>query len=407
MARGPDGTDHTDGTDGDDGAGRAHGTGADGPGNGGDGAGGGRIPPVEVVGGRYRLLSPLGEGDTGTVWLARDEALRRDVAVKEVRAPAGLGVTATARLYARVERGARAAARITHRGVVSVHDVALEGGRPWIVMELVRGLSLADELGAEGPLPARRAARIGAEVLGALRAAHGVGVLHRDVRPGNVLLANDGRVTLSNVGIATTAGGTSALTRAGEITGSPEYLAPERALGGRAAPESDLWSLGVLLYVAVEGRSPFRRGTPADTLRAVVDEEPPAPLSAGPLAPVIEGLLRKDPAARMTADQAQRALRLVAAGGGPVGGTGASGASSAAGASGTSPGPDGTGGTGGPGGAGREGAGGNGPAPVVPDPDTGATASGRRRGCGALVLTLVTTVVLVLVAGALAVAAAR
>ncbi|MFF7972988.1 protein kinase [Streptomyces sp. NPDC007905] len=269
-----------------------------------------------VIAGRYRLLSPLGEGGMGTVWRARDEVLHREVAVKEVRAPAGLPVSDVERMYARLEREAWAAARVANRNVVTVYDVAMEGGRPWIVMELVRGLSLADQLEAEGPLTPQRAAHVGAEVLAALRAAHGAGVLHRDVKPANVLLSNDGRVVLTDFGIATVEG-SSALTMTGEVIGSPEFLAPERALGRTPGPESDLWSLGVLLYAAVEGNSPFRQDTPLSTLRAVVDDELPPPHRAGPLAPVIQGLLRKDPAERLSAERAEQDLRIVAAGGGP------------------------------------------------------------------------------------------
>ncbi|MFF1698570.1 serine/threonine-protein kinase [Streptomyces sp. NPDC058257] len=252
----------------------------------------------------------------GTVWRARDEVLGREVAVKEVRAPVGIPASEVDRLYARLEREAWAAARIPHRNVVTVYDVASEDGRPWIVMEIVRGLSLSDVLDSEGPMGPRHAARIGAEVLAALRAAHEAGVLHRDVKPGNVLIANDGRVVLTDFGIAMVEG-SSALTMTGEVVGSPEFLAPERALGRHPGPESDLWSLGVLLYAAVEGSSPFRQDTPLSTLRAVVDEELPPPRNAGPLAPVIEGLLRKDPAARISAAEAENQLRLIAAGGTP------------------------------------------------------------------------------------------
>ena len=273
-----------------------------------------------VIAGRYRLLSPLGEGGMGTVWRARDEVLHREVAVKEVRAPAGLPASDVERMYARLEREAWAAARITDRNVVTVYDVATEGGRPWIVMELVRGLSLAEVLDAEGPLSPRRAAHIGAEVLAALRAAHAAGVLHRDVKPANVLIANDGRIVLTDFGIATVEG-SSALTMTGEVVGSPEFLAPERALGRTPGPESDLWSLGVLLYAAVEGHTPFRQDTPLSTLRAIVDEELPPPRRAGPLAPVVEGLLRKDPAERTAAERALEELRVVGAGGAPRTGT--------------------------------------------------------------------------------------
>ncbi|MFB7220277.1 protein kinase [Streptomyces sp. NPDC056227] len=269
-----------------------------------------------LIAGRYRLLGPLGQGGMGTVWRARDEVLGREVAVKEVRAPSGLPTPDVQRLYARLEREAWAAARVSHRNVVTVYDVATEDSRPWIVMELIRGLALSDVLDAEGPMSPQRAAHIGAEVLAALRSAHGSGVLHRDVKPGNVLIANDGRVVLTDFGIAMVEG-TSALTMTGELIGSPEFLAPERALGRTPGPESDLWSLGVLLYAATEGNSPFRQNTPLNTLRAVVDEELPPPRRAGPLAPVVEALLRKDPAARLSAAEAEHRLRIVAAGGTP------------------------------------------------------------------------------------------
>ncbi|MFE7186347.1 serine/threonine-protein kinase [Streptomyces erythrochromogenes] len=264
-----------------------------------------------LIANRYRLLSRLGEGGMGTVWRARDETLHREVAVKEVRAPAGLRAGDIARMYSRLEREAWAAARIPDRNVVTVHDVVMEDERPWIVMELVRGQSLADLLRAEGPLTPRHTAHIGAEVLSALRAAHAVGVEHRDVKPANVLLAEDGRVVLSDFGIAMVEGST-ALTMTGEVVGSPEYLPPERALGRPSGPESDLWSLGVMLYAAVEGISPFRQDTALSTLRAVVDDEPPAPTRAGPLAPVIDGLLRKEPAERTPAAEVAAALRDIA-----------------------------------------------------------------------------------------------
>ncbi|MFE2548152.1 protein kinase [Streptomyces sp. NPDC059355] len=266
-----------------------------------------------LIAGRYRLLSRLGEGGMGTVWRARDETLQREVAVKEVRPPAGLGAGDIARMYSRLEREAWAAARIPDRHVVTVYDVVMDEDRPWIVMELIRGQSLADLLRAEGPLTPRHAAHIGAEVLGALRAAHAVGVEHRDVKPANVLLAEDGRVVLGDFGIAMVEGST-ALTMTGEVVGSPEYLPPERALGRPSGPESDLWSLGVMLYAAVEGISPFRQDTALSTLRAVVDEEPPVPALAGPLAPVIAGLLRKEPAERTPAFEVAEALRAIARG---------------------------------------------------------------------------------------------
>lgn len=185
-----------------------------------------------MIAGRYRLLDVLGEGGMGTVWRARDEVLGREVAVKEVRAPAGLPAEDRERLYARLEREAWAAARVSHRSAVTVYDVVTEDGRPWIVMELVRGLTLAETLEAEGPLPPRRAAQVGADVLAALRAAHGAGVLHRDVKPANVLLANDGRVVLTDFGIAAVAG-TSPLTMTGELIGSPNTSRPNARWGAR------------------------------------------------------------------------------------------------------------------------------------------------------------------------------
>ncbi|MFD0377265.1 protein kinase [Streptomyces sp. NPDC127112] len=267
-----------------------------------------------VIAGRYRLLGPLGRGGMGVVWRARDEVLGREVAVKEVRAPAGLDAAEVGRLYRRLEREAWAAARVSHRGVVTVYDVATEEGRPWIVMELVRGLSLAEVLAGEGPMTPQRTAHLGEQVLAALRSAHEAGVLHRDVKPANVLVGNDGRVVLSDFGIASLTG-TSPLTMTGEVMGSPEYHAPERALGREPGPESDLWSLGVMLYAAVEGVSPFLRDTPLATLEAVVDADPPPPRRAGPLEPLLEGLLRKDPAARLPAAEAARMLRIIGAGG--------------------------------------------------------------------------------------------
>ncbi|MEU6026191.1 serine/threonine-protein kinase [Streptomyces tauricus] len=272
--------------------------------------------PERLVADRYRLLSTLGEGGMGTVWRARDEVLRREVAIKEVRAPSGLPAEKIERMYTRLEREAWAAARITAPNVITVHDVVTDGDRPWIVMELVRGRSLADLIRTQGALSPRETARIGAEVLSALRAAHAADVLHRDVKPANVLLADDDRVILTDFGIAMVVGDT-ALTMTGEVVGSPEYLAPEQALGRALGPATDLWSLGVLLHTAVQGRSPFRQDSALGTLRAVVDDEPPSPHRAGPLTSVIEGLLRKDPAERASAEQTARDLRLIAAGGTP------------------------------------------------------------------------------------------
>ncbi|GAA2613615.1 MULTISPECIES: serine/threonine-protein kinase [Streptomyces] len=260
-----------------------------------------------VLAGRYRLVEPIGRGGMGKVWRAHDELLHRTVAVKELTA--GLYVAQADRdvMHARTQKEARAAARIQHPAVVTVHDVLEHDDRPWIVMEYIDGPSLADAAKAAGRIEPREAARIGLHVLGALRAAHAVGVLHRDVKPGNVLLAKDGRVLLTDFGIAAIEGDSS-ITRTGEIVGSIDYLAPERVTGGIPDPSSDLWSLGATLYTAVEARSPFRRTSPISSLQAVVNDEPPALRQAGALGPVITSLLRKDPTERPSAEEAERML---------------------------------------------------------------------------------------------------
>ncbi|MFD7969212.1 protein kinase domain-containing protein [Streptomyces clavifer] len=260
-----------------------------------------------VLAGRYRLGEVLGRGGMGKVWRAHDEVLHRTVAVKELTAGLYAAEADRVVLHARTQKEARAAARITHPGVVTVHDVIEYDQRPWIVMQYVDGPSLADAAKETGEFEPREAARIGLHVLSALRAAHGAGVLHRDVKPGNVLLARDGQVLLTDFGIAAIEGD-STITRTGELVGSIDYLAPERVRGGDPGPASDLWSLGATLYTAVEGRSPFRRTSPISTMQAVVAEEPPPPLRGGALAPVITALLRKDPADRPTAEETERML---------------------------------------------------------------------------------------------------
>ncbi|WP_176819128.1 serine/threonine-protein kinase [Quadrisphaera sp. DSM 44207] len=264
-----------------------------------------------VVAGRYRISSRLGSGGMGTVWAARDDVLRRDVALKEVLPPAGLPAQERAVVVERTRREARAAAAIASPAVMTVYDVVEEGERTWIVMERLEELTLADVIDERGSLPPQEAARIGLGVLDALEAAHAVGVLHRDVKPGNVMRGPGGRVVLADFGIAQ-APGEAALTEVGVVLGSPAYLAPERAHGGPARPASDLWGLGATLYAAVEGRPPFDGPGALAVLTAVVaDDVPPAP-RAGPLAPVIEGLLRKDPDERLTAAQARPLLERAA-----------------------------------------------------------------------------------------------
>ncbi|MFE9009253.1 serine/threonine-protein kinase [Streptomyces sp. NPDC007875] len=264
-----------------------------------------------LIGGRYQLVSRLGHGGMGTVWRAHDQIVDRDVAVKEPRVPDDLPERERQTVYQRMQREARAAARIDHPSIVSVHDVVVEDGRPWIVMELVRGQSLGDRL-MEGTLDPREAARIGLAVLGALAAAHEAGVLHRDVKPDNVLLGRSERVVLTDFGIAQIEG-EQRLTETGGFVGSPEFIAPERVLGQRPGPESDLWSLGVVLYAAVEGMSPFRRSHAPATLQAVLGSEPQVPARAtGPLATLIMQLLRKDPAMRPAAPEVRQALEAAA-----------------------------------------------------------------------------------------------
>ncbi|MEU6356161.1 protein kinase [Streptomyces sp. NPDC047072] len=271
-----------------------------------------------LLAGRYRLAEPIGSGGMGRVWRAHDEVLHRAVAIKELTAALYASESDQAVLLARTRAEARAAARINHSAVVTVHDVLDHDGRPWIVMELVEGRSLADAVKQEGRIEAREAARIGLWVLRALRAAHSAGVLHRDVKPGNVLIGQDGRVLLTDFGIAQIEGDTT-ITRTGEVVGSVDYLAPERVRGADPGPSADLWALGATLYTAVEGRSPFRRTTPLTTMQAVVDEEPAEPQYAGALGPVITALLCKDPAVRPDAAAAEQLLAEAAEGRRPNG----------------------------------------------------------------------------------------
>ncbi|MFF8714042.1 protein kinase [Streptomyces sp. NPDC015184] len=272
-------------------------------------------PVRRVIDDRFELVNRLGSGGMGMVWRARDLALHRDVALKEVRPPdpalAENDPESARLLRERVLREARALARLDHPGVVTVHHI-VDGGvgtYPWIVMELVPGASLAERL-AEGTLTPVEAAGLGRGVLSALRAAHAAGILHRDVKPANVLLRTDGTPVLTDFGIAAIRESTS-LTATGSIIGSPDYMAPERIRGDEDDPSSDLWSLGMMLYVAVEGRHPLRKATTLATLAAVLDEEIPPPRRAGPLAPVLEALLTRSPADRPGADELDRMLAAV------------------------------------------------------------------------------------------------
>ncbi|WUB77605.1 protein kinase [Streptomyces sp. NBC_00576] len=269
-----------------------------------------------LLAGRYRVVDRLGRGGMGVVWRAVDEVLGREVAVKELRTFTDAGAPELAALRLRMQREARAAARIRHRGVVAVHDVAEIDGRPLIVMELVDGRSLDDVLHERGTLDPREAAGIGAQVMDALAAAHRVGVLHRDVKPGNILLEPSGRVVLTDFGIATMEdpgdGSTTNLTRSGELVGSLDYLAPERAQGNAPGPASDIWALGATLYAAVEGTSPFRRTSTWSTLTAIVAEPLPDPRQAGALGPILRQLMAKGPEDRPDAETARGLLEAVA-----------------------------------------------------------------------------------------------
>jgi serine/threonine protein kinase len=260
-----------------------------------------------LLAGRYRVTESLGEGGMGRVWLARDEVLGREVAVKEVVLPPDLVAHERDALRRRTLREARAAARLTHRNVAQVFDVFEAEGHPWIVLEHVPSRSLQEVLDADGPRAPQRAAEIGLAVLAALRAAHRAGVRHRDVKPSNVLLAGDGRVVLTDFGIATIEedGNT---TSSELLLGSPQFMAPERALRGESLAASDLWSLGATLYAAVEGRPPYQRPSAIGTLMALAAEEPEPPHRAGALRPVLDGLLRKDPDERIDAEETRRRL---------------------------------------------------------------------------------------------------
>ncbi|MER5320793.1 serine/threonine-protein kinase [Streptosporangium roseum] len=266
---------------------------------------------TRVLADRYELIAPLGRGTMGTVWRAYDRSLGREVAVKEIRQESGLSEAQRAELRERMIREGRTAARISHPSVATVHDAIIENGSPWIIMELVQARSLEQVIEEEGPLPPRLVAEIGVDLLGALRAAHAQGVLHRDVKPGNVLITESGRVVLTDFGIAKAEGDTN-LTKTGMVIGSPGYTAPERARGEHTGPESDLWSLGATLYFAVEGRPAYERSSVAETLAALMTDRADPPTQAGPLRPVLEQLLERDHTVRLAPAQAAAMLRAVA-----------------------------------------------------------------------------------------------
>ncbi|MFJ9661805.1 serine/threonine-protein kinase [Streptomyces griseoflavus] len=261
---------------------------------------------ARLLAGRYRLGDVLGRGGMGTVWRAQDETLGRTVAVKELRFPSSIDEEEKRRLITRTLREAKAIARIRNTSAVTVYDVVQEDDRPWIVMELVEGKSLAEAIREDGLLEPRRAAEVGLAVLDVLRSAHREGILHRDVKPSNVLIAEDGRVVLTDFGIAQVEGDPS-ITSTGMLVGAPSYISPERARGHKPGPAADLWSLGGLLYAAVEGTPPYDKGSAIATLTAVMTEPLEEPKNAGPLRDVIHGLLTKDPAQRLD-DRGARVL---------------------------------------------------------------------------------------------------
>ncbi|MGC9438849.1 serine/threonine-protein kinase [Streptomyces sp. WG5] len=261
---------------------------------------------ARLLAGRYRLGDVLGRGGMGTVWRAEDETLGRTVAVKELRFPGNIDEEEKRRLITRTLREAKAIARIRNNSAVTVYDVVEEDDRPWIVMELVEGKSLAEAIREDGLLEPKRAAEVGLAVLDVLRSAHREGILHRDVKPSNVLIAEDGRVVLTDFGIAQVEGDPS-ITSTGMLVGAPSYISPERARGHKPGPAADLWSLGGLLYAAVEGSPPYDKGSAIATLTAVMTENLEEPKNAGPLRDVIFGLLNKDPALRLD-DAGARAM---------------------------------------------------------------------------------------------------
>ncbi len=261
-----------------------------------------------LIAGRYRLRRVIGQGAMGVVWVAYDEVLHRLVAVKEVHLPAGMPEAEANEVRERSLREARAIAALTHPNVVSVYDVARQGADPFVVMELLKGRSLAQVVNKQGPLNSEQAALVADAVAAALDAAHRRGVVHRDVKPGNVMVGDDGQVKLTDFGIARNVSEVT-MTSSGLILGTPAFMAPEVASGEPVTPTSDLWALGATLFAAVEARPPYDKGDVLATVNEVVDGEVPVPVNAGPLLDVITGLMVKDPARRMDLMEVRRRIR--------------------------------------------------------------------------------------------------
>lgn len=263
-----------------------------------------------LVAGRYSLRSQLGRGSMGVVWLAQDEVLDRSVALKQVMLPDLMAEETGTTALAQARGEARAAARVDHPGVIRIHDLIEDDGLVWVVMELLSGRTLREALDVQGPLPVSEVTRVGLCLLDALQAIHRAGVVHRDLKPANVYLCNGGRVVITDFGIAR-ATDIEPITLRGGFIGSPAYVAPEQAHGGKVGPASDLFSLGSTLFAAVEGRRPFSKESILATLVAVLEDTPGPYLRAGPLRPVIEGLLAKEPERRLSAEAARAALEAV------------------------------------------------------------------------------------------------
>ncbi|KAA5831340.1 serine/threonine-protein kinase [Saccharopolyspora hirsuta] len=271
--------------------------------------------PTRLIGGRYQVVQELGRGGMGIVWRAWDQVIGREVAIKELHLPDGVPPAERQVYEERVLREARTAGRLNDPAVVTVHDVLAESGTTYIVMELVQAVTLTQHVAQRGPLSPEQAADLARQVLSALESAHAAGIVHRDVKPSNIMVA-DGRVKLADFGIAQTLDDPR-LTTSGAIVGSPSFMAPERLQGADATPASDLWSLGATLFFAVEGWMPFERQTTAATLNAVLNESPQLSRPHGVIGSVITGLLISDPRARFTAPQIRALLDSAQATGAP------------------------------------------------------------------------------------------